>query len=344
MMKAVFVSSRSRVRLRDVPNPRLETGDILVKMRACGLCGSDLEKIYGRYPMLSARLGHEPAGEIIDTAGRYSNLHRGDRVFVHHHVSCYSCYYCLHGDYTMCTMYQKSNIEPCGLAEQFIVPEWNVRRGGVIELPHDVSFEDASLIEPLACCIRALNRCRFEKGEDIAIFGAGPTGLMHALLAEAFGAGKIVVLDFNGFRLEFAKKCGVRNVINYKSIKQFREKVKDLTHGMGVDTAIVATANTMAVADAIAVTRRGGKIVLFGVPQKGSTISIDFSHLYSNELTIVPSYASSEIETNLAMKLIAEKRVNIGRLITHRYSIGEVDEAIKSAHLAKDAMKVVITN
>src|SRR6478736_6415268 len=128
-MKAAFVGSQSSVVIKDIPVPALRPGAILVQMRACGLCGSDLEKIYGQYGMHSGRLGHEPAGEIIDIGKSVNGFSLGDRVFIHHHIGCYSCYYCLHGDYTMCDMYQKTNIEPCGLSEKILVPEWNVSHG-----------------------------------------------------------------------------------------------------------------------------------------------------------------------------------------------------------------------
>ena len=193
-MKAVFVKGRSEVSVDEVQSPKLaSSGDVLVKMRTCGLCGSDLEKIYGQYGMSSGRLGHEPAGQVVAVGDAVKDFRPGDRVFIHHHVPCYSCHYCRHGDYTMCPSYQTSNIAPCGLAEEFLVPAWNVSRGGLIRLPDQISFDQASLVEPLACCIRAMNKCSFQNGDDIAVFGAGPAGLMHVILAKAFGAGKVFV-------------------------------------------------------------------------------------------------------------------------------------------------------
>jgi L-iditol 2-dehydrogenase len=342
-MKAVFVKGTSAVSVDDVKVPDLASaGDVLVKMRACGLCGSDLEKIYGEYGMTSGRLGHEPAGEVVATGKSVKGFVRGDRVFIHHHVACYSCHYCLHGDYTMCPAYQSSNINPCGLAEHFLVPEWNVSRGGLIKLPDNVAFDEASLIEPLACCIKAWRRCSFQKGDDVVILGAGPTGLMHVLLALAFGAGKIFVIDINDFRLNFAKKYGVQ-VFNSISDQDFANNIKLETGGRGADICIVATGNMKALLQSFDLTRRGGKIMLFGVPSKGSQISYDMSKIYSSEHSLIPSYAASEIETNQALKLIAEGRVDIGSIITHRFHISKAAEAVKCAHEANDAMKVIIT-
>lgn len=342
-MKAVFVKGHGAVSVDEVRAPEMSgEGDVLVRMRACGLCGSDLEKIYGEYGMSSGRLGHEPAGEVVAVGKNARGFAPGDRVFIHHHVPCYSCHFCLHGDYTMCSEYQKSNIAPCGLAEQFIVPEWNVSRGGLIRLPAGMTFEEASLVEPLACCIRAWNKCDFQRGDDIAVLGAGPAGLMHVILAKAFGAGRIFVSDINDFRLGFAGKYGAE-AFNSVSTPDFAQKIKEQTGGRGVDVAVVATGSTKALLQSFDMTRRAGRIVMFGVPPKGSSVSYDMSMLYSNEHSLIPSYAASEVETNPAIKLIAEKRVEIASLITHRFDIGDAPEAVKCAHEARDAMKVIVT-
>lgn len=344
-MKSVSVIGKGLVSVDEVTAPKLmEDGDILIKMHACGVCGSDLEKVYGQYGMSSAKLGHEPSGEVINVGKSVNDFNVGDRVFIHHHVACYTCYFCRHGDYTMCDMYQKSNITPCGLSEQILVPEWNVSHGGVIRLPDTVTFDEASFIEPLGCCIRALNKCKFQKGDDIAIIGSGPAGIMHVKLAKAFGAGKIIVLDINDFRMNFVKKYGDVHIFNSITDKDLTRKIKDLTGHRGVDLSIVATGSTKALIQSFEITRKGGKIMLFGVPSKGSEIPIDVSKIYSNEQSLISCYAASEIETNQALKLITEKRIDVKQLITHRFSINRADEAIRCAHEANDAMKVIVTS
>jgi L-iditol 2-dehydrogenase len=242
----------------------------------------------------------------------------------------------------MCPAYQTSNISPCGLAEQFLVPEWNVSRGGLIKLPDHVTFEEASLVEPLACCLRAWSRCNFQKSDDVAVFGAGPAGLMHVLLAKSFGAKKIFVIDINEFRLGFAKRYGVET-LNPEANQEIAEKVRGETDGRGVDICVVATGSTKALLQSLDITRRGGKILLFGVPPKGSFLSYDVSKLYSNEQFIIPSYAASELETSQALRLLAERRLDVASLITHKFDIKQAADAVKCAHEAKDAMKVVVT-
>jgi len=240
-------------------------------------------------------------------------------------------------------MYQKSNIEPCGLSEQILVPEANVIRGGLVKLPENVTFDEASLIEPLACCIRGLAKCRLQKGDDIAILGAGPAGLMHTILAKLTGAGKIVAFDLNQFRLDFAKEHFGIDTYNVAREKDIIKKMQDITDCRGADTTIVATGNSKAILQSFDLTRKGGNVLLFGVPTEGTRVLCNISKVYSSELSIIPSYASSEIEINQAIRLISSKRIEIGSLITHRFDIANAGEGIECAHRAEDAIKVIIT-
>jgi L-iditol 2-dehydrogenase len=314
--------------------------EIVVRMRSCGICGSDLEKVYGNYGMKSLRVGHEPAGAVIKVGKSVKKFKEGDRVFVHHHVSCYSCRYCLQGNYTMCNNYQTSNIDPCGLSEEFVVPKWNIEHGGVLKLPDTISFDEAALIEPFACCIRGLNKISIKHGDNVAILGAGPTGVMHTLLARLWGANKIVVSDTNEFRLGFVTQYDVDTV----NLNQGRleDAVNKNTNNLGVDVTILATGSIKAFESSLKVTRRGGKILLFGVPSVGSKFDLDLNSLYSNEQIIIPSYGASEIETNQALSLMSDKSIDLFPLITHRFQIKKTTDAFKCAHEAFDAMKVLV--
>ena len=337
------MSGSEKVSVVDVDSPIITApGDVLVRMRSCGLCGSDLEKVYGHYSMASGRLGHEPAGEIISVGPAVKEFAQGDRVFMHHHVACYSCHYCNHGDFTMCPKYQESNISPCGLAQLVLVPEWNVSRGGLLKLPQSVSYDEAAMIEPLACCIRAWNKCSFQRGDKILVIGAGPAGLMHVMLAREFGADSIHISDVNRFRLDYSRKFGAIPVES--TDQQFSTIIRDATESRGVDISIVATGNVNGIMQAFDVTRKGGQIMLFGVPPKGSQVPVDFGKLYSAEISLIPSYAASEKETAQALDLIARHRVDVSSLITHRFNIQSADEAVRCAHEARDAVKVIVTN
>jgi L-iditol 2-dehydrogenase len=320
--------------------PKVNEDEMLVRMQSCGICGSDLEKVYGNYGMRSLRVGHEPAGVVIKVGKNLKKFQVGDRVFVHHHVSCYSCRYCLQGNYTMCNNYQSSNIDPCGLSEEFIVPKWNIEHGGVLKLPESISYDEAALIEPFACCIRGLNKISIKHGDNVAILGAGPTGVMHTLLARLWGANNIVVSDVNEFRLKFVEKYGV-TAVNL-NLEKLDDVINNNTESLGVDVTILATGSMKAFESSLRITRRGGKILLFGVPSVGSKFDLDLNSLYSNEQIIIPSYGASEIETNQALSLLSDKSIDLLPLVTHRFQLRESDNAFKCAHEALDAMKVLV--
>ena len=341
-MKAAFVKDNSVISVDEIDTPTVGPGDILVQMQSCGICGSDLEKVFGKYGQPSMRLGHEPAGTIIDVGSDVKDFQKGDRVFTHHHVACYSCHYCTHQNETMCPKYYQSNLSPCGLAEQYIVPEWNVTHGGVLKLPDSMSFDEAAMIEPLACCVRAWNKISFQKGDSAAIFGVGPTGMMHVMLALAYGFAKTFCFDVNDFRLEFAKKFHVTQTISSQD-PQRKQAILDDTENRGVDVAIIATSSLRALEDAIEMVRKGGTIMMFGVPSKGASLNMDMSVIYSKEITILTSYAASDLDTKKALELIDSKQVDVKQLITHRYPLSDTQKAFEHAHTGTGAMKIVIT-
>ena len=343
-MKAAVVKGNSTIEIKNIEKQSLGPGDMLVKMRACGICGSDVEKVFGKYGQPSMRLGHEPAGIITQVGSEISNFSVGDRVFTHHHVACYSddCHECSHGNETMCKRYYESNLEPCGLADEYVVPEWNVKHGGVIKIPASMSFEEAAMIEPLACCIRAWNKFSRKKNDSVAILGVGPTGIMHALLAKLYGFGKVFCLDLNEFRLDFAKKFET-TTINSGNINGL-EQIKSETADQGVDVVIVATSSLNALKDAVSFVRKGGTIVMFGVPSKGANVELDMSEIYSKGITIVNSYAASDLDTKEAVEKISNKQINVSQLITHKYNLEECQQAFVHAKSGDNAMKIIISN
>ena len=344
MKAAVLV--KNKVELKDFNLPKVGNNEVLVRMKACGICGSDLEKVFGKYGMKSSRIGHEPAGEIVKVGANIKDFQKGDRVFIHHHVPCYSCHFCYNEDYTMCEKYQTSNIDPCGLSEFILVPHWNVSKGGLVRLPDNINYSQAALIEPIACCLRALNKINLKKADTVVIFGAGPTGLMHMILARFFGASKILIVDVNSFRLEFAKKIDqlveVINIVNMHEGEFKRKSLKYLGKN-GSDVSIISTSNINAFIQSLSITRKGGSISLFGVPPKDTEAVIDLNLIYSRELKILPSYAASEREIHQTISLMEAKIMNFEPLITHRFPLRDSNRALMHAHQAKDSMKIIIT-
>jgi L-iditol 2-dehydrogenase len=342
-MKAVFVASPNGVVVRDVPAPYPKEDEIVVRMNVCGLCGSDLEKTKISYAMGSTKLGHEPVGEIVKVGNKVTGFKEMDRVFTHHHVPCYSCYYCRHNCETMCDSYQMNNLEPCGLSEEFLVSSVHLQRGGVLKLPSYITDEVASLIEPLACCIRALSKCDLDGMQDIVILGAGPVGMMNAMLARNAGADRVVLIDPNEFRLNFGKRMGF-DVLHPVNDEEKIRSLKGILSGRGADLVVVATGNQSAFTQSLKIVRKGGHIILFGVPAKSSTVTVDLAYVYANEISILSSYAATERETNHALRLLCDTRLNFGRLITHQFDLENSELAFRCAHDALDAMKVVIFN
>ncbi len=338
-MKAVFYY-KNNVILKEVDLPEIGVGDILVEMNVCGICGSDVEKVFGKYSKPSMRLDHEPSGTIIKIGSNVSKFRIGDRVFVHHHVPCYACHFCLHNNETMCREYEKSNIYPCGLSEAFLVPAWNINHGGIIKIPSDMTFDQAAMIEPLACCIRTWRKFTYDSTCSAIVFGAGATGLMHIMLAKNNGIDEITCIDINDFRLNFAKKMGAI-AIDYNDSKM-REKILQ-SNPDGVDIIIIATSNQNVFLDAVDLVRKGGKIILFGVPPKNATININVGIIYSKEISIITSYAASDYDTKDAFSMIMSAQINIDKLITHKYSISDAKRALEHARDGKNSIKIMIT-
>ena len=341
-MKSAFVKEPSIISVEDTEKPVLGSGDILVQMHACGICGSDLEKVFGQYGQPSMRLGHEPAGIVLDVGSNVNDFKPGDRVFTHHHVPCYSCHFCKHGNETMCKKYYETNLSPCGLSEEYVVPEWNVSHGGVLKLSDSMTFEEAAMIEPLACCVRSWSKYNYLEGDSVAVFGVGPTGMMHVMLAHSKKFSKIFCFDVNDFRLNFAKKFNVTETINATDENRV-EKIFSQTDKRGVDVAIVATSSLKALEDAIEIVRKGGVIMMFGVPSKGAKIDLDMSKIYSKEITLVTSYAASDNDTKEALRLIETSEIDVKQLVTHTYPIMDSQKAFDHARTGENAMKIIIT-
>jgi L-iditol 2-dehydrogenase len=320
--------------------PRPEEGEVTVSMRACGLCGTDLEKIKGEYTASTPVIGHEAVGVVAELGPEVAGLSVGDRVFPHHHVPDYTCYLCRAGNETMCDRYRGSNLVPGGFSEVFLVPKWNVDRGGVLKLPEGMSFEVASLVEPLACCIRAVRKCHVEPGESVLIAGAGPVGMMHALLL-APTSSKVLVSDVSEWRLRFAEKAGVGRVVDAASEDVPRE-VRAETDGRGADVAMVASGSRAAILQGLKSVRKGGRVCVFGVPPKGSVLEYDFSDLYNAEQEVQTSYGATETDTKAAVRVLESRGGEFAPLVTHRFPLEGFGEALEAAS-SGTAMKVVVT-
>lgn len=340
-MKAAVYYGQQDIRIEETPIPEINDDEILVQMKACGVCGSDLMGWYlkTRIPLV---LGHEPAGTVTKKGNKVEKFIVGDRVFVHHHVACLTCYYCLHGDYTLCKQFHETKIKPGGFAEYFKVPAPNVHTD-TLKIPDQLSYEEATLIEPVACCIRAIRKCNIQTGDTVAVIGAGPTGLIHTALSKIYGATKTIVSDLIDFRLRLAEQYGADITVNPKS-GDLIETVRVETDGRGVDVAVVTAPNLEAYKAGINVCRRGGKLCVFAPTDPEKHLQISPKDLFFSELQIIPSYSTSHLETRTALQLLETNRINAKQLITHRFKLLQTAQAFKTALEPKESLKVIVTN
>jgi L-iditol 2-dehydrogenase len=341
-LKATLIDSKGLVQLREVPAPKIGLNELLVRMRACGICGTDLEKVHGDH-ITPPILGHEVAGVIEEVGTGIHAFAVGDRVAVHHHISCRHCYFCKSGLETLCDEYSKSNLDPCGLAELFRVPESLVRGGTVYRLPDSMTFEEGSQVEPVACCIRALKKVGVTSGSTAAIFGVGPVGLSHLQLLKCFGATLVYAIDVVKKRRDYAIKLGADLTFD-PTTDDAPKTISLLTGGVGVDLAIVATANLKALESAFGTVRKGGTVLLFGAPTRGSLLTLDVSRMFLREVRFQSSYSTSETEMRVALELIRTKRMKPSQIITDRLPLSRTIDAIGLADRASEAIKVIVEN
>lgn len=338
-MQACLIDDNGRVGVEEVPIPALRPGEVLVKLVTAGICGTDIEKAHGGYGP-GGILGHEVSGTIERLAQGVTGLTVGQRVLAHHHVPCYNCEYCLRGDHTMCDLFKKMNFDPCGLAEYFRVPEANVARGAVIPLPLSISFEEAAIIEPTACCVRALNKAAIKPGESAVVVGLGPTGLTQIQLLKKIGAASIIGADLLERRREMGRKLGASETVDPSS-SDLSKLVTKLTD-VGADLVIVSTGNPKAIQQGLAAVRKGGRLLLFGAPSQGSTIELDVGALFSRQISIITSYSCLESDIHHVIDLLLRGEIDLHSMITDWFTIRDAPEAIEYARTSRTAIKTMI--
>lgn len=341
-MKAGLLAAPGRLVVDDRPNPTPGPGEVIVSLAACGICGSDLEKVKGNYRATSV-IGHEPVGTVAAVGSGVNGLAVGTRVFAHHHVPCYACPACHSGAYTYCPSYTKTNLDPGGFAEQFRVPVANVTRGAILPLAPSVSWEDGALLEPAGCALTALRTVGFPPGTSLMILGLGPVGILYARLARTLGAGWIGGADPSALRRTAAGRRGADATIDPRNVEKVQQLVQLATGGRGVDLAVVATSASAAVSVATSLIRRGGTLNLFGLPEAGSHLDEDLQQLYLRGIKVIPTYATTERDIAEVHSLLAAKRLEVRDLVTHRFPLDKLVDAFQLAAQPEKALKVVAT-
>jgi L-iditol 2-dehydrogenase len=336
-MKAILPLASGGFGLSEVVPPTIGPGEILLEMRACGLCGTDLAKLAHPQDSQGARLGHEFSGVVRAVGAQVTRFAPGDRIAAAHHVPCGSCWSCRHGNESMCRQFKTTNVDPCGFAELIRIPRPHVEQV-TFRLPDDLTYEEASFAEPLACAVRAVERSQVLSGDRIAVVGGGGMGLLIAQVILAQGADAIV-LDISDARLALAVQVGVRLAVNPGAAGVGRT-LADLTEGVGVDGAILTVVNGRILEDTQRAVRAGGRINVFAEAADGPRLAMDFVDLYHRELAVFATYSSTPATLARAVELLSGRRIRVVPLISHRLPLEAFDEGVRLQREGK-ATKVV---
>lgn len=346
-MKAQVYRGVNQLSYEEVPVPVLESGEVLVRVQVVGLCQSDIKKI--RYPLYAPPriFGHETAGTIAAVGEKVEAWRFGQRVAVMHHIPCMRCGYCLSDNFSMCDVYKNIsttagfNASGGGFSEYVKVPAHIVENGGLILIPDDVSFEEASFVEPTNCCLKAVKKAQIVPGQTVLITGAGPIGLMFIMLVKFFGA-KAIATDLLPSRIAKALSVGATAAFDAGD-PQFSREIQDLTHGMGVDTTILAVPSTQAFFQALDCTRKGGKILFFAEFPDEVEIPINPNVLYRREIDLLGSYSSSYRLQSLAADVVFNRRIDVEALISDRFALKDLSQAVEIAIApTPDTYKILI--
>jgi len=337
MLVAVYHNNND-IRIKDIPKPEIGSDEILLKVMASGICGTDVVEWY-RLPKAPRVLGHEATG-IIDEAGEKVTKYKvGDRVFVSHHVPCNKCRYCLKDSHTACETLHTTNYYPGGFSQYIRVPKINVETG-VYKLSPSMSYEEGTFIEPLGCAVRGQRLANIHKDETILIIGSGMAGILHIQLAKLKGVQKIFAADINPDRLELAKKFGADHVIDAKG--DLPQELKELNDGRVADKVIVCTGAEKAALTALECVDRGGTILFFAVPDPTTKIPIPITQFWRNETTIRTSYGAAPRDLEEALQILAQKKINVADMITHRLSLREIAAGFRLVAEAGKSLKIII--
>ncbi len=338
-MRAAVYYSNKDVRLQEMPVPKIGPDEVLVRVHACGICGSDVIEWY-RKEKAPLVLGHEIAGTIEEIGNNVSGYHCGDRITVAHHVPCNQCYYCQRGHYTICHTLRNTNLDPGGFSELVRVPAINVDRG-LFSIPEEVSFEEASFTEPVACVLRALDTARFAPGDSVLVIGSGIAGLLFISVTRALGARLIMASDVVPFRIQAAKRFGADKSVAAGS--DITAQLRQINEGRLADLVIVSTGARKAQVQALECVQKGGTVMFFAPTDAGVTIPVSINNLFfKNDITLTTSYAGSPADYGNALNLIAGGRIKVRDMITHRLALTETAKGFELVARAGDSIKIII--
>jgi len=320
---AVYYSNKD-IRIEEMEIPKISDGEVLMRTKACGICGSDVLEWYRRdkAPVI---LGHEAVGEIVES--RSSDYKIGQRIFASHHVPCNKCYYCLEGYHTACSLLRRTNYDPGGFSEYIRLSRENAEFG-IYPLP-DISYESATLIEALGCVIRAQRLAGLKMGQRLIVFGCGVSGLLHIILAKKKGVYTIGV-DINEYKLNFAKKFGCDLVLNGN------RDINTLA-----DCIVLCTGSPQAIEKTFSCLDKGSVLVFFAVPSPDIRINFPITRFWRNEVKIITSYGAGPKDLDEALRLV--EKMDLESMITHRFPLEKIQDGFLVVERQDESMKAVVT-
>lgn len=344
-MKVAVYHGPGKIKVEERPKPVLKEGEVLIQVKACAICGTDVRiYTYGQANVKPPHIiGHEITGVISEMGEGVTGYKGGERVTLVTCVGCGRCEFCLAGRVNLCPQMRAIGYHYSGgFAEWMIVPAEAVYQSNILLLPDNLSFEEATLAEPLSCCINGEEYLDIKAGDTVTIIGAGPIGCMHAQLAEVSGATKVILVDISEERLELSKRAGADVYINSQK-ENLVDKVLEETQGAGSEVVITACPSPEAQEQALAITRSRGRISFFGgLPHNKSKIPFDSNTIHYKEISVFGAYASHHRQYKTALKLLSSHRMNGQKVITHRFSLEEIEKGIETVKKGR-ALKIVIT-
>lgn len=346
-MRAGVYRGQGQVRHERVRVPEIGAGEILVQVEACGICHTDLKKIEHDLLPPPRIFGHETAGVVAATAPDVTQFAPGDRVCVFHHIPCMGCFYCRHGDYAQCAGYKRVGVtagfEPAGggFAQYVRVMDWIVERG-VEVIPSHVSFERATFVEPLSTCLKAIEKCEIQDDESVVVLGQGPIGLLFTMLLHRRGLERVYTTDVLGFRLEMSRRLGAREAWN-PAQEDIDAAIRRRTEGRGADVVLVAAATRGIVEQAVEMSRRGARILLFAQTAPEQTFQLSGASLCAGDRTLLGSYSVSVDLQKEAAATIWSDDFPVEQLISHRLELDKLNDGIERARRpAEGSLKVMM--
>lgn len=337
-MKVAMYYNNNDVRIEEEDIPNIDDNEILVKVIASGICGSDVMEWY-RIKKAPLVLGHEISGDIVKVGKNVKKFKKGDRVFVTHHVPCNTCKYCLEGDHTLCDTLHSTKFYPGGFSQYLRAPEINVDRG-TFKLPDEVSYEEGTFIEPLACVVRGFRIANFKPAKSVLVLGSGVAGILNIKLAKAYGASRIFATDMDKYRIKKAKEMGADFAFNAK--EDISKKIKENNDGRLADFVVLCAGVTSAVRQAIECAEPGGTILWFAPTKPGINIEFPFFDVWNKQIRMYSTYAGAGKDIIDSIELIRSKRVIVTDMITHKLPMDKTPEGFKLASEAGKSLKIII--